>query len=234
VAPAEIVSLYGLGIGPPAAVQGQIKGGVYAASLEGYQVLFDGVPAPLLWLGPTQVNAVVPQALSGDYTHIELVTPAGTVDGPTLAVREAAPYVFSYNLATPLVDGTNSLAAALNQDGTINSPQNPAKAGQIVTIFVSGGGDDFGPFMPDGTVVDSSNFHNSLLPVAVLSDPLGSAPGTSLAVLYAGEAPQMVLGVMQINFQLPEIFPPPSFETFRFALQVAGMPGGVASVAISE
>jgi len=236
VAPAEIVSLYGIGIGPSDAVQGQINGGEYSSSLAGYQVLFGGVPAPLLYAGPTQINAVVPQSVSSnDYSQMQLVTPFGNVAGPTLAVRVATPYIFQYALATPLRDGTTSLAAALNQDGSINSVQNPAKTGQIVTIFASGGG-GFGDPLPDGAVVMSGDpdLRFALLPVSVLSDPMGLGPGTSLDVVYAGSAPQEVYGVMQINFRLPEAFPDTSSLTYRVALQIGGTIGGSASIAVGQ
>lgn len=236
VAPAEVISLFGLGIGPSTALPGQITGGVYASSLGGYQLQFDGIAAPLLYLGPTQINAVVPQAVwSRDYTHVQLVTPSGLVDGPTLAVRQAYPYICQYSPAVPTGPETAVLAAALNQDGTINSPQNPAAPGQVVTIFASGGG--YNPYFApqDGTVVPASDqLHSAFLPVAVLSDPLDGSPAASLEVLYDGDAPLLVLGVMQINFRLPEVLPPPLSAVFRFALQVGDTLGGVASVAVSH
>jgi uncharacterized protein (TIGR03437 family) len=86
----------------------------------------------------------------------------------------------------------------------------------------------------DGTVVSNSDFRSALVPVSALNDPLGSSPGTSLEVLYAGGAPGMVLGVMQVNFQLPESFPPLSSVSFRFALQIGATIGGVASIAVGQ
>jgi len=56
----------------------------------------------------------------------------------------------------------------------------------------------------------------------------------ALAVLYAGGAPEAIYGLMQINFQLPETFPPPYYVAYRFALQVGGATGGSASVAIGR
>lgn len=234
VVPAEIISLYGPRIGLVVPVQNTPSSAGYSSSLNGYQILFDGVPAPLLYLGPTQINTVVPQAVAyRDYTHVQLATPSGSVDGPTLAVRQAQPYAFQYNLTAPLGDGTTTLAAALNQDGSINSPQNPAKGGQVVTIFVSGGGSN--PYFPraDGTVVSDTRFRNAVLPVSVLYDPPGASPETSLEVLYAGDAPEMVLGVMQVNFRLPEVLPPSSWATYQFVLQVGGTLGGQTRVAVT-
>lgn len=60
VAPSQLISLYGLGIGPRAAIDGQVQNGAFTSVLGGYQVLFDGIAAPLLYVGPTQINTAGP------------------------------------------------------------------------------------------------------------------------------------------------------------------------------
>ena len=84
VAPLELVSFYGVGIGPAAPLGAQVSttgpGGQSAVSksLGGVQVLFDGVAAPLLYAGPTQINAVAPAETAGrEVTTVQIVTPAG-------------------------------------------------------------------------------------------------------------------------------------------------------------
>jgi len=149
------------------------------------------------------------------------VTPSGTIGGPTLAVRQSEPYIFRNSLT--------GLAAALNQDGSINSPQNPAAAGEVVTIFASGGGTY--PW-PDGLVVGGSEVRDAPLPVSVLAGTVGGGV-SSLEIPYAGDAPGDVAGVMQVNFRLPESFPGVA-GTFQFALQAGGTLGGQASVAVSQ
>jgi uncharacterized protein (TIGR03437 family) len=225
VAPMELISLYGIGIGPPSALPGDSPSGSYTSSLGGYQVLFDGVAAPILYAGPTQINAVVPQAGAyGEQAHVQLVTPSGTVDGPALAVRQALPCIFQ--------SSATGLAAALNQDGSINSSQNPARPGEIVTIFASGGGTY--PW-PDGLVV--GQFAEAVLPVSVLT-PLTGVNGyagnyASLEVLYAGDAPGDVAGVMQVNFRLPQtvraVLPA---AVLPVTLQVGATLGGQAALAV--
>ena len=71
-------------------------------------------------------------------------------------VVEAAPAVFT-------VDGV--YAAALNQDGTINSADNPAAPGSIVSIFATGLG-PISPAQADGTLVGFP-LPNNVLPVGV-------------------------------------------------------------------
>ncbi len=196
VAPAEIISLYGVGIGPQAPLGGQVKNGSFTSSLGGYQVLFDGVAAPLLYAGPSQFNAIVPGVVAFlDATHIQIVSAAGTIDGPTLYVRPSEPFVFD---AGPIGFDFTELAAALNEDGTPNSQQNPAKPGSIVTIFATGTG---ATYWSDGLIVQASFARGPNLPVSVL------VGNESLEVVYAGDAPGLVEGVMQINFRLPVILP---------------------------
>jgi uncharacterized protein (TIGR03437 family) len=213
----ELVSLYGIGIGPQSPLPGQVQNGVYTSSLGGYQVLFDGTPAPLLYVGPTQINTIVPSAVYlHDFTHVQIVTPTGTIDGPTLALLPAVPDIFQ-NSAT-------GLAAALNQDGSVNSLQNPAKPGSIVSIFATGGETAYE--WSDGTVVPINAPFWTNLPVSVL---VGL---TSLEVLYAGDAPGIVAGVMQINFRLPDSLP--QLNTFQVTLQIAGTTGGQGLIAVAN
>jgi uncharacterized protein (TIGR03437 family) len=203
VASIELVSLYGVGIGPPTPLIGQVQNNVYTSSLGGYQVLFDGVPAPLLYADSGQINAVVPGIAEPDNVQIQLVTPTGTVEGPSMTLAHIpVPGIFQNN--------QTGLAAALNQDGSINSPANPAKGGSIVSVFVTAfSGNSFG----NGAVIPMGIF-NATIPVFVFD------LYRSLEVAFAGDAPGMVHGVMQINFLLPDPLPPGN--TFTFYVQIGG------------
>jgi len=215
-APSELLSLYGVGIGPQTSQGGHVENGAFTSSLGGYQVLFDGVAAPLLYVGPTQINTIVPKEVWGqDFTYLQIVTPSGTIDGPLLAVRPAEPSLFQ--------NSQTGLAAALNQDSSPNSRQNPAKAGSIVTIFASGGGT---PAWSNGQLVPTNQAGPAPQPVSVLA-----AGRTSLEVRYAGDAPGLVAGVMQINFRLPDTLP--SGDTFMVQLEVGGAIGRGVSIAVA-
>ena len=80
VAPGEIVSVFGVGLGPdqPALAQPS-SSGLVSTRLGGTQVLFDGVAAPLLYVGPNQINAVVPYGVRAPVTQIT-VQRGGTSD----------------------------------------------------------------------------------------------------------------------------------------------------------
>ena len=192
VAPRELISIYGFGLGPATPLGAQIANGVIADSLGGVRVLFDGQPAALLFVSPTQINAIVPTGVAGSaQTAIRIETPSGVIDGPTLFVAPSLPAVF---------EDLSGRATASNQDGTLNSATNPAIAGSIVAVWITGGG-DVNHGRPDNRI--NSSLNNNPFPVSVLSSANDSGQPRSLEVLYAGDAPQQPSGVEQVNFRLP-------------------------------
>ena len=198
VAPYELVSFYGVGLGPANALGARIVNGSVTNSLGGVQVLFNDVAAPLLYVGPNQINAIVPSSVLGLNTAaVQIVTPNGTLAGPTLSVVPSEPEVFQNGPPMP----AGGAAVALNQDGSLNSASNPAAGGSVVTVWATGGGISF---LPGGDGVIASELDSPLLPVSVLNSSYANESGVySLAVLYAGSAPGLVTGALQVNFQLP-------------------------------
>ena len=199
VAPYELVSLFGVGIGPANALGGQVVNGALTTSLGGVQVLFNNVAAPLLYVGPNQINAIVPSGAAEQNTlSLQIVTPNGTLTGPTLSVVASEPEVFQNG--PPMPPGGS--AVALNQDGSLNSATNPAAGGSVVTVWATGAGLDNYSGQQDGIIAYGE--YTPLLPVSVLNASYANVNGvSSLDVLYAGSAPGMVTGVIQVNFQLP-------------------------------
>jgi uncharacterized protein (TIGR03437 family) len=86
-------------------------------------------------------------------------------------------------------------AAILNQDGTINTPQFAAARGTVVTLFGTGEGQS-NPIPVDGSVT-AAPFPK---PVQVVTVQIG---GQTAEVLYAGAAPSLVAGVLQVNVRVP-------------------------------
>jgi uncharacterized protein (TIGR03437 family) len=205
LAPEELVSLFGQKLGPTEAVLGQPgPDNRYPLSLAGTQVTFDGVAAPVFYLSSGQINAVTPRGLQGQtITHVCVVVnemPTNCIDAP---VQPAAPAIF---LSAAALQTGGTQAAALNQDGTINSQTNPAPAGSIASIFVTGLG-TMTPAPPDGGVIGSP-LPSQDLKIDVLelvgADYWTNAPKwAGVTVLYAGPAPNEIAGLSQINFRVP-------------------------------
>ncbi|MGA2119260.1 MAG: hypothetical protein ABSH56_31470 [Bryobacteraceae bacterium] len=181
VAPGELVTIAGDGIGPAVGVFGTIgPSGSMPTDLGGVEVDFDGVAGPLLYVQASQINAQVPYAVSGrGITQIE-VQYQGQVAGSALeTVAQAAPGLF------PVV---------INQDGSINSSVVPAPAGSVVTLFGTGEGLTNGP--NQAGLAAAAPYPQPLLGVGV------SLGQTSLPLPYAGSAPGAV-GLLQVNCTLP-------------------------------
>jgi len=197
VAPMEVISLYGPHIGPatPATAipNNSVYGQFFPNELAGVQVLMGGAAVPLLYVSDSQINAIV------GTEGVESVNVRISFNGKTspdflAAVIPADPEIFQ----NP--DGS---AAAVNQDGSINSPTHPAKLGSIVSIWASGTGAPPVSFqdIQEGKIVTVAE---SLYCCAVEIPPyLYNPADVPLNVLYDGTSPGIVAGVVQINFQLP-------------------------------
>jgi uncharacterized protein (TIGR03437 family) len=209
IAPGELVTLLGSGLGPQQGVAPQATlESPYPIEAAGVEVTFDGTPAPLLWVQDSQINAVAPWSLTpGQNTQVCAFYNSVQANCVTWPVALTAPAVFT-------VDGVH--AAAVNQDGTINSADNPAPVGSIVAVWATGLG-PIAPAQADGTLVGLPLPSNVVLPVQVQSPipafepchpgvgvlPCPTGPTyTNFYVTYAGPAPYKAAGVSQINFQV--------------------------------
>jgi len=151
-------------------------------SKETTQVRFDGLPATLVYVTATQMAATVPYTVAGLPRTTLVIKSNGASSIPvSLVVTAARPAIFTANAS-----GTGQ-AAALNQDNTVNGASNPALAGSVVALYGTGG----------GTLTADSPPRLSL-PVSA------SVGGLPAPVYYAGIAPGLVQGAMQINVQIPD------------------------------
>jgi uncharacterized protein (TIGR03437 family) len=185
VAPGEIVTLRGYGLGPATAAA-VAMGQAPVNQLGGTQVTVGGITAPVFSAQAQQVTVQVPWELAGQTSTEVAVTynggpPAGSTASVPVVVATAAPGIF----------------AVANSDGTLNSPSNPAKAGGFITIYGTGGG----VTSPLGITGGSWSITESL---PTLTPPvLVTIGGTNGAVLYSGSAPALESGYFQINVALP-------------------------------
>jgi len=76
----------------------------------------------------------------------------------------------------------------------VNGPSNPAAAGSVVVLFGKGGGAMVPP-IEDGRLADGAS-----LTIARVTAEVDGQPAE---VLYAGAAPDLIAGVLQVNIRLP-------------------------------
>jgi uncharacterized protein (TIGR03437 family) len=215
VAPGEIVSIYGTGLGPlaPRGLQFSVSGTVDTAAGD-TRVFFDGIPAPVLYTGQGQVNVVVPYALSRVSSASLQVSYLGVLSNSvTIPVQASAPALFT-------ADGSGSgQAAAGNQDSSLNSTVHPAARSSVVTLYATGEGQT-NPSGSDGKAG-----------VAPLPAPVQSVKvtigGIDSSVQYAGGAPGFVAGVMQVNVTVPPQVSPGAAVPVVLTVGGISSPGGV-------
>jgi uncharacterized protein (TIGR03437 family) len=186
-----IVSIFGSGLGPLEAASLELDGnGHVATQLAGTRVLFNGVPAPVIFTSETQIGVIAPYALDGNSILHVAVELNGVRSLPVeLAVAPTAPGLFT-------VDSSGrGPGAILNQDGSINSPANPAARGSIIVLYGTGEGQT-DPGGEDGKVAVDV-LPRPRLPVSV------TIGGRQAEVLFAGGAPSLVAGVIQVNARVP-------------------------------
>jgi len=129
-------------------------------------------------------------------------------DARTVAVVAVSPGIFTIDES-----GTGQ-AVVLNSDGTVNSSTNPAARGSMLTMWITGMG-LFDKSYADGEVASSVLGHVTLPFNLNLVTP-GQFP---LTIQYAGQAPSMVAGVVQINARIP-LNVQPSLTQVDFILQM--------------
>ncbi len=192
VSPGEIVTLIGSGMGPAGTVTSTPdSNGHLATQLAGVRVLFDGIPAPLVYVAAARSSAIVPYAVDGRPSVSVVVEYQGATTAPlSLQVSDSAPGIYS-------ADGSGQgQSVILNQDQTMNSFSNPAAQGSVVSLFGTGEGQTI-PSGVDGQVA-SLTLPSPRLPVSLT---VGGKAVTE--VLYQGAAPGEVAGLLQVSFRLP-------------------------------
>lgn len=158
--------------------------------LDGVSLSVNNLPAPILYAGMDQINAIVPVELNPNQSATASLNVRNSSQTQTLNLPVAAvsPAIFTLT-GTGLGQG-----AILNQDYTVNSFYNPALPGSIVMVYGTG----FGPLtlpVTDGQAVSGADPATLAVTATVAGQPA--------SVLYAGAAPELIAGVTQINVQLP-------------------------------
>ena len=185
LAPGTIVSIYGSALAAGTVVSDTLP---LPSTLEGTSVLVGGVEAPLFFVSPGQINAQIPFQLVPGHEYPVIVTANDALTTPEQIQM------------TPLSPGVARLsdgrAIAQHADFTLIDSRSPAKPGEYVVIYLAGMGSTDNPVRAgDQAPVSPLASVN-----AVPSVKLGGKP---VSLAFAGLTPGLI-GVYQINFQVPE------------------------------
>ena len=191
VSPGLIVTFFGTNMGPAVPATARLNAAGAIDNILGLtRVLFDGTPSPMVAASSGQVSAIVPYSVAARATtQVQVEYQGRRSNSVPLAVVNSAPGVFAANASG------RGQAAALNENGSLNSAANPATPGSIMVLFATGEGQT-DPIGIDGKLT-AVPLPQPQLPVSV------SFGGIDGQVLYAGGAPGLTAGLLQINVRVP-------------------------------
>jgi endo-1,4-beta-xylanase len=191
VAPGEIIVLFGATFGTASLSFSQLDAsGRIPSQLSDARLLFDGVPAPIIYTRVGQTSAVVPFSIANHATtSVEYEYKGVRSNAVTLNVARTQPGLFTLDAS-----GQNS-GAILDASFRVVSQTNPAHIGDVILLYATGTGLTM-PSSADGEIDYAPPFPQVS---ALVSAKVG---GVDCPVQYSGGAYGLVAGVAQINIQI--------------------------------
>jgi uncharacterized protein (TIGR03437 family) len=218
VAPGEIITIYGLGLGPanlvPLTVQDPLLTSLPATGTAQTSVTIDGVAAPLLYTSVDEISCIVPftvAAKSGAQVNLAVTYNAIAVASPTkVNVVDANPGLFTMD-ASGTGQGAILNFTPATGDYSINSTTNPAVKGTtIAVLYLTGYGLTNCVDIPAGGSFPGSQCNAGATVLNLISGNV--SPKLAVAVTIGGlpapgalaQAPLgSVPGLMQVNVPVP-------------------------------
>ncbi|HXK05818.1 MAG TPA: hypothetical protein VMS37_25680 [Verrucomicrobiae bacterium] len=200
LSPGEVITLFASDaqhpIGPSTPVGLTLDStGKVATTLGGVQVLINGFACPMIYVSSTQVSAVVPYEVAPLVTASVVLKYQGqSSNGVTVNIATTAPGIFTLNSS-----GTGP-GAILNQNQSVNSPSNPDSRGNTVTIYMTGEGQTTPAGVTGKVTTVASAPPLTPSPLLAIGVTIGGQPAN---YVFAGEAPGIVSGVLQLNVVIP-------------------------------
>ena len=207
LAPGELLTLFGSNLAKSTlTTQG---GQPFPTTLNGVQVMINGIAAPIYYVSSGQISAIVPYNISSASSFLVQIqvinngTPSNTV---TLYSTDAIPGVF-----TQSQNGLGFAAALHAADGSLVSKDNPAKPGEYLEVFLTGLG-TVTPPITDGALGPSSTLsyadvYNAKNLAVFFNDYANNMVFQQGTVNFAGLAPGLA-GLYQVNVQVPNTVGP--------------------------
>jgi uncharacterized protein (TIGR03437 family) len=152
--------------------------------LAGFEATINGVPTPLSYVSPNQVNLQIPYEIQPGPATLEIGNPYQNM-ATTFQVSAAAPGIFT------LADGSLS-------------PANSGSVGQTVTLFITGEGQVRPSLASGGTPAARTPLNQLPKPRLPVTVTVGGAPAT---IQFIGIVSGMV-GITKIDFTIPDGVPP--------------------------
>lgn len=203
VAPGQLIQITGSKLGPATEADAKVDAtGRLPFILGNTIVFFDNIPAPMVSVNATSILCYVPFE-SGPNPKITVVSDGVSSNSVKVLVTPSSPQILTI----------------VNEDGTVNSADHPAKIGSVVSAYVSGLGQT-NPAGVDGLI------NSPPLPVPIAPVTLYFPSTSGFPPDFVGAAPGMVAGISQVNIRLP-VSTPISGPTTPIIFTLNATQGGV-------
>jgi uncharacterized protein (TIGR03437 family) len=188
LAPGELINLWGANLASGIQVASAAP---FPTTLGNVQVMINSIPAPIYYVYPGVIAAIVPYGVTGSIAKVQVFNNNVASNAVTEWIAKTAPGV--------LTQSANGLGYGdvVHLDGTNVNDKSPAQIGETVSVYLTGLG-SVSPAIADGA--------------AGPTDPLATTPAgaitvyidgsVSATVIYSGLAPQLA-GLYQINLTVP-------------------------------
>jgi len=187
-APGGLISVFGTGLSPVTAANSEVP---VPTALGGTCLTVNGMPIPMFYVSPGQVNAQLPFHVTGNATLV-LRTPGGASNPYNLALQSTAPSVFHSGTVGPQ---NNVPTVIRDTNKLLVTNSNPIHIDDYIVIYATGMGLTTVP-LEAGQPAPADPLALALVP------PQVTLGGFALPVTFAGLSPGLV-GVYQINAQVP-------------------------------
>jgi uncharacterized protein (TIGR03437 family) len=172
-----ILTLFGSQLAPGTQNAGSVP---LPASMAGVAATVNGIAAPVYYVSPGQLNIQLPFEVAANTTALVAINNNGQTASQSFSVAAAAPGIFTNPSGAPV-------------------PHTSGARGQIITLYVTGAG-ALSPQVSSGAAPASGTpISNLPRPTQAVAVTVGGVPA---AIDFYG-VPSGVVGVVQINYQVP-------------------------------
>ncbi len=210
LAPGALVSIYSSGSALTASTDTASSFPI-PFQLGGATVSIGGRPAPILFASPGQLNVQVPFDVPPGNAVIEVSVNGNVTATTSFNILSSAPGVFM------LAQGR---AAVVNQNGSVNSGDQPAPGSSVIAAYCTGLG-TVGPAIGTGQAAPDSPLSWVTGQVTAM---IGSTPAQ---VQFAGLAPGFA-GLYQVNILVPQL----AAGQYALTITVDGKVSNIGTIAV--
>jgi uncharacterized protein (TIGR03437 family) len=183
LSPGEFITLFGTGLATGTASASSLP---LPGILNNVQVMINGRSAPLNYVSPTQISAIVPY-FTESIAQIQVINNGVSSNTVSELMNQTSPGIFTCGAG---------YACALHADYSPVSTSSPAQIGETIQVYLNGLG-TVTPAVADGAPGSATPPYNT-----TTNQIVADIDGTTANVSFQGLAPGFA-GVYQLNVKIP-------------------------------